>query len=343
MPTLFGRQWTPEELRQYSGHMNQLAGIRAITHDDGRGAGLRAFEVWTGSGLTFQVLASRSLDIGPCTFNGKSLAWNSPAGFAHPAYYEPKGLGWLRTFGGGLFATCGLDQFANPSVEGGEEFGLHGRIGNLPAEQVGYRTYWEGDDYRLEITGTVRQARLFGENLALKRRISTSLGSSAITIDDEVTNLGWDRAPHMLMYHFNLGFPLVGPAAELDFPKKAVHPRTPLAGQHIDTHMQLLPPTPGFSEWVYVMDVEPEADGFATARITNREAGLAASLRFSATTLPHLVQWKMMGQGAYVLGVEPANTSAMEGRTDARSKGVLVELEPGESKHYSLTFSVEQV
>lgn len=343
MPTLFGRQWTPEQLRQFTGHMNQLAGIRPVSYDDGRSTGVRAFQVWTGTGLAFDVLAGRSLDVGPCTFDGKSLAWNSPAGFAHGAYYEPEGLRWLRTFGGGLFVTCGLDQFASPSEEGGEEFGLHGRAGNLPAEQVGYRTFWEGDEYRLEITGTVRQARLFGENLVLRRRISTALGSSAIRIEDEVTNEGWDRQPHMIMYHFNLGFPLISPATELQFPKRRVIPRSPLAEQHVSEHMQLLPPTAGFSEHVYIMEVEPAADGYATARIANPVAGMAATMRFSAETLPYLVQWKMMGQGAYVLGVEPVNSGAMEGRADARAKGMLTELEPGESKRYEITFSVEAI
>jgi hypothetical protein len=33
----------------------------------------------------------------------------------------------------------------------------------------------------------------------------------------------------------------------------------------------------------------------------------------------------------------------MEGRVDARNKGVLVELEPGESRTYSITFSVERI
>lgn len=343
MPTLFGRHYTPQELQQLTGHMNQLAGIRPITYDEGRGHGLRAFEVWTGSGLAFHVLADRCLDIGPCAFGGKSLTWHAPAGFAHPAFYEPEGLRWLRTFGGGLVVTCGLDHFASPSAEGGEEFGLHGRIGNLPAEQVGYRTFWEGDEYRLEISGQVRQARLFGENLVLRRRITTSLGSSAIQIEDDVTNEGWSRQPHMLMYHCNLGFPLISPTTELQFPKRNVTPRTPLAAAHTEEHMQLQPPTAGFSEHVYIMAVEPAADGYATAQIINREAGLAANLRFSADTLPYLVQWKMMGQGAYVLGVEPVNSSAMEGRADARAKGVLVELAPGESRRYVLTFSVEQV
>lgn len=343
MPMLFGRQWTRDELRQAAGHMNQLAGIRPVTYADGRAAGLKAFQVWTGTGLTFDVLADRCLDIGPCFFGGKSLTWQSSGGFAHPAYYEPEGLRWLRTFGGGLFITCGLDHFATPNVDDGEEFGLHGRAANLPAEQVGYRCAWDGDEYRLEITGQVRQARLFGENLLLKRRISTQLGANAIRIEDEVINEGWKRQPHMLMYHFNLGFPLVGPDAELSFPQKQVTPRTELASQHLAEHTRLAAPTPGWSEHVFIMDVEPAADGYATARIANRVAGIAASLRFRADTLPYLVQWKQMGQGDYALGVEPANTSAMEGRIDARQKGVLVELEPGESRTYSLTFSVESL
>jgi hypothetical protein len=341
MPTLFGRQWTRDELRQFTGHMNQLAGIRAIEYADSRSAGLKAFHVWTGTGLTFDVLADRCLDIGPCFFNGKSLTWHSAGGFAHPSYYEPEGLRWLRTFGGGLFVTCGLDQFASPTVDNGEEFGLHGRAANLPAEQVGYRCYWDGDDYRLEISGQVRQARLFGENLLLRRRISTALGSNEIRLDDEVINEGWQRQPHMIMYHFNLGFPLVGPHTELSFPKKKVTPRSELAAQHIDEQMRLLPPTQGFSEHVYIMDAEPAGGGYATAIIRNRDAGLAASIHFRTDTLPYLVQWKQMGQGDYVLGVEPVSSSAMEGRVDARNKGVLVELEPGESRTYSITFSVE--
>lgn len=343
MPTLFGRQWTRDELRQFTGHMNQLAGIRAIEYADSRAAGIKAFNVWTGTGLTFDVLAGRCLDIGPCAFAGKSLTWHSAGGFAHSAYYEAEGARWLRTFGGGLFVTCGLDQFGSPTADNGEEFGLHGRAANLPAEQVGYRCYWDGDEYRLEISGQARQARLFGENILLRRRISTALGSNVIQLDDEVINEGWQRQPHMIMYHFNLGFPLVGPDTELSFPKKKVTPRSDLAAQHIEEHMRLLPPTRGFSEHVYIMDAEPAADGYATATIASRAAALRASIRFRTDTLPYLIQWKQMGQGDYVLGVEPVNSSALEGRVEARNKGVLVELEPGESRTYSITFSVESL
>ncbi len=342
MPTLFGRRWTRAELRQHTGRMEQLAGIRAVEHVDGRARGSRGFEVWTGSGLTFHVLADRALDISTCTLNGKSLGWLSPGDEAHPAFSEPQGLGWLRSFGGGLLVTCGLDHFGSPS-EDGESLGIHGRIGNLPAEQVSYRTYWEGDEYRLEITGQVRQSRPFGENLLLRRRLSTALGARALTIEDEVINDGHEPVPHMILYHFNLGFPLISQATELDLPMSKVTPRTERAAAALDRHMQLQPPTPGFQEEVFIIEAKGDASGRASARITNRETGVAGELSWSTDTLPYLMQWKMMGQGMYVLGVEPGNTGTLEGRAEARRLGMLTELAPGESRRYSVTFTASEV
>jgi hypothetical protein len=55
--------------------------------------------------------------------------------------------------------------------------------------------------------------------------------------------------------------------------------------------------------------------------------------------LPELIQWKQVGQGAYVLGLEPANCRP-EGRSAARQRGKLVELAPGESVDYLLEFKV---
>jgi len=338
MATLFGRRWTRGELCQYAGRMEQLAGIRAVEHVDGRARGTRGFEVWTGSGLTFHVLADRALDISTCSLNGKALGWLSPGDEAHPAFFEPHGLGWLRNWGGGLLSTCGLDHFGSPS-EDGEAFGIHGRIGNLPAEQVSYRTYWAGDDYRLEISGVVRQARPFGENLLLRRRISTALGASALTIDDEVVNEGHEPIPHMILYHFNLGFPLISPATELDLPISKVAPRTERAAAALDRHLQMQPPTPGFQEEVFIIEVKGDTDARATARITNRANGVAAELSWGTDTLPYLMQWKMMGEGMYVLGIEPGNTGTLEGRAEARRLHMLSELAPGESRRYSITFA----
>jgi len=112
---------------------------------------MRAAEVFTGSGFRFQVLVDRGLDLGCAEHAGRPLAWVHPA-LGSPSLREPHGIGWLRTFGGGLVSTCGLDHFGPPDPEG-EGYGLHGRASHLPAENLRVRQEWRGDEYVLEIEG----------------------------------------------------------------------------------------------------------------------------------------------------------------------------------------------
>ncbi|NOZ71793.1 MAG: DUF4432 family protein, partial [Chloroflexi bacterium] len=125
-----------QELLKHVGHMDQVAGIKQLEAAEGLARGSRILQVWTGSGLTFDVLADRGLDISTCRYKGIPLAWASPVGEVHPAYYEPEGLGWLRSFAGGMLVTCGLDQWGPPNHDQGQEFGLHGRVSNIPARYV---------------------------------------------------------------------------------------------------------------------------------------------------------------------------------------------------------------
>jgi hypothetical protein len=43
----------------------------------------------------------------------------------------------------------------------------------------------------------------------------------------------------------------------------------------------------------------------------------------------------MLGEGTYVVGVEPS-TNRTAGRLDARERGELIELQPGEKRAYDL-------
>lgn len=332
-----GKTWTRQELSAFVGHPDQLARIDALEFADGRERGARAFQVQTGSGLCYTVLADRALDIAACTMNGLSLAWMSPAGNVHPAYYEASGAGWLRSFPGGLLTTCGLDQFGAPSSDQGESYGLHGRIGNTPAEQVSYRAYWSGDEYLLEISGEMRQARLFGENLVLRRQILSRLGSNIIEIADSVTNEGFTPQPHMILYHCNPGFPLVSPQSRLDIPAGRTHARDAFAQEGLAHWQQFDAPTADYAEQVFRHEATA-TDGWVTVTVEN--PALRLQIAYEQENLPHLFQWKMMGQGAYVLGIEPANSSAIQGRSFARSSGDLPVLQPGETVEYRLRFSV---
>ncbi len=340
MATLFNREWSKAELLRHVGRVDQLAGIRLVEAADGKARGCRMLDVWTGSGLRFQVNAERALDISACDFKGIPLAWRSPAGDVHPAFYEPQGLGWLRSFAGGLLATCGLDQFGSPAQHGGVEFGLHGRISNLPASQVNTRAFWDGDEYILEISGEVRQSALFCENLVLQRRITTALGSNRLRIEDVVTNDGFQPAPHMLLYHFNLGFPLVSEHTRLQLQAEETLPRDAAAQAGLADWSNFQPPTPGYQEQVFIHRPAAAPNGLATVELHNPQMGLGLRWMYKTADLPYLMEWKMMGEGAYVVGVEPANCNGLGGRAATREMGQLPLLAPGESRSYQIEVEV---
>ncbi|HOJ21123.1 MAG TPA: aldose 1-epimerase family protein [Armatimonadota bacterium] len=343
MPKLFGKQFSKEELRTHVGSMEQLAGVRAGVLADGRAAGTRVADFWTGTGLEFSVLLDRGMDISAARWQGKSLCWRSSAGVAHPAYYEPEGLGWLRTFGGGLVTTCGLTYAGAPTVDQGEELGLHGRVSHLPADSVHLDAEWDGDDYVIWASGKVREARVFGENIVLSRKIFTRLGENRFWIHDRVENEGYQTTEHMLLYHINLGFPVVDEGSVLLAPSRSVQPRDAEAEKEREAYAEFHAPRPGYQEKVYYHDLAAGADGMVSAAVVNRDTdagtGFGVYVAYSRNELPYLVEWKMMGQGTYVVGMEPSNC-LVGGRDQERAAGRLQFLEPGECREYRLEIGV---
>jgi hypothetical protein len=341
MAHLFGRKWTRKDLAARVGDLSQIAGIRLSTWQDGREQGLRVAHVRSGSGLELSVLLDRGMDIGPASFRGLPLAWISPAGFAHPAYHEPSGTGWLRTFGGGLLTGCGLTYLGAPDQDEGEALGLHGRLSHIPAARVSVSEAWTGDECELAVRGEMRQACVFGENLRLVRTIATSLGKSEIEIRDEIENLGAGPCPLMVLYHINLGFPLLDAESRLEAPPHEVRPRDAIAAAGISEWMRFAPPTRGYEEQVFYHDIPADADGWAGIVLKNAALGLALGVRCKKDGLPNLVQWKMPGEGGYVLGLEPANCR-VEGRSRERARGTLQHIAPGERRELCVRLSVEQ-
>jgi len=326
---------------QRVGRMDQIAGIQSLILNDGLARGGRLLHVYNGGGLSFDVAVDRALDIVRCSYNGLALNWTSTAGMVHPAHYEAEGVGWLRTFQGGLLTTCGLDTFGSASNDEGEQLSIHGRVGNLPASQVAHGTYWDGDDYWLEISGQVQQTRLFGENLLLERRIRTKAGTSWIELDDSVTNLGFKPQPHMLLYHCNFGFPLIDADTQLHINTTQTIPRDDEAKSGLDMWSHCQPPTPDYEEQVFLHHPVPDKAGMTSVRVDNPALDFDLTISFSQATLPYVFQWKCMMQGAYVIGIEPSNCSVINGRAAAREADALPYLEPGESRSYSVRFSVD--
>jgi hypothetical protein len=343
MAQLFGRSWNQGELMKHVGSLSQLGGVRLSTLDDGMGRGVRTAEFETGSGFAFTVLLERGMDIGAAKYRGASLAWESTVGTAHPAFFEHEGLGWLRTFHGGMVATCGMTYAGAPCVDEGKALGLHGRINHIPASNVWADGSWRGDDYEMWVRGRMRETVVFGENLTLTRRISAHLGESRVLIRDVVANEGFQATPHMMLYHCNFGFPLLAEGTELIAPSKHVAPRDDVAAAGLDAHARYEAPIDGYTEQCFYHDMAANADGFVTLVLANRGfnqgEGLGIYLKYRQAELPRFTQWKMVGTGTYVTGLEPANC-LVEGRDKDRARGILQFLQPGEQREYVLEIGV---
>jgi hypothetical protein len=316
--------------------------VRLVELADGSERGVRVLEFRTGTGFAFEVVVDRAFDIGRADHAGRPLAWTSAVGFAGPWFYEWEGLGFLRNWGGGLLTTCGIDhalfmaedtaaQYHYPP-KGIEEFPLHGRASNRPARLAGYGERWEGDECVLWAEGETLQAAVFGEQLVLRRRIEARVGESRLTIHDEVENVGFDRTPHMLLYHVNAGFPVVDGGSELLVPARSVEPR----GDHaVEGYAVLEAPAPMFIEQVFEHENAAEPDGRVPVAVVNRRLALGVYEVYRQDQLPFHFMWRMLGEGTYVVGIEPC-TNRTGGRLDARSRGELIELDPGEKRVYEL-------
>lgn len=328
---------------QRVGDISQIGGIKRFEYSDGNEKGVEAIEFRTGTGFRFVVLPSRGMDIAHAEFCGKSLCWRSSTGDVAPEFFEPEGAGWLRNFYGGLLVTCGLTYAGAPSHDDGKDLGLHGRSSNIPAKNVCVDGEWQGNDYVMWATGKVRETTVFGENVVLTRKITAKLGESKLLVEDTVENQGFETVPHMILYHINGGFPAVDGSSRMISPTVSAIPRDDDAKVEAEKYAEFLPPTKGFRERCYYHEMKSDPDGIVYSALVNEQldGGFGFYIKYSKNEFPRFIEWKMNGQGTYVVGMEPANCF-VEGRAKDRERGILQFLEPGEKRHYHVEIGVLQ-
>ncbi|MDU3397835.1 MAG: DUF4432 family protein [Clostridiales bacterium] len=159
------------------------------------------------------------------------------------------------------------------------------------------------------------------------------------TIRDRVTNQGFQRTNHMILYHCNIGYPVLSPDSEIFIPARETKARTNHAQEGIQIWDQLQKPDSNYEEMCYYHDLKADADHWTGAAVYNPNLNLGIAIEFDKTTLDHFVQWKMMGAGDYVLGLEPGN-STIDGIEDAIENGAMKFLEPEETVDYHLAFRI---
>ncbi len=307
----------------------QVGGIETSVLDNGLGRGVRIAWFNTGTGLRFKVVIDRAMDIADAFFNQYSIAWLSHPGVVAPQPFSNKGADWLRTFGGGLVTTCGLSHVGGDEKDEFGERGVHDLISNTPAEII---SIFQPDPargiYTMSITGIIKQAKIFGPTLELKRTISATLGAASIQIHDEIINRGNEAAPHMLLYHCNFGWPLADEGAEIFCNREQPKTCPPTNEQHN-----------GPGQDVFFIDAKPNNNGDCICGIENKKIGIAAVLTFPKKQMPWLTNWQHWARGEYVTGIEPG-THPPIGQSKARADGSLIFIAPGETKQYDLQIEI---
>jgi hypothetical protein len=349
--TAFGTSIDVAALRERTGDLAAIAGIRQIVLDNGAERGVRVVELRTSAGLEVEILVDRAMDLGSVRYRGTPLGWRSGNGFRHPGLHEHNdegGLSWLRAIDG-MLVTGGLDH----TLFGGEvdataynyppkptvSHGLHGRLTAIPGRLLEAREVLVDGRIVLRVVGEMIQATAFGEHLRLTRTIEVDFDGTGIRLRDTVDNLGFEPTPHMFLYHFNLGWPVVDEGSEVVAAISGRHWASDSTTQQGVGYRVLPAPIEGFVEQVWEHELVPGDDGLHRVALLRADKTLGVEVAWDATTMPSFFEWQNLRSGQYAVGLEPSS-HRVQGDGAAREDGSMIWLRHGDSRDYRLDISV---
>lgn len=262
-----------------------------------RADGTRVLQLRLAGGLMVDLLPDRGLDVGAVWWAGVPVAWRSP----HRVDPGP-GHGWEERFLGGLLATCGPENIGPPRDGAGQ----HGSHHLTPAMEV--RWWREPGPHGLDVhvSAVIGYSTLYGTRLVIEREVVTGTGRPRLEVRDTVRNDGDAPVGVALLYHVNLGAPLLRPGGRLVVGSDRTTVREPCPPGRTPRVF----PAPGVGLEAVVAEhtgLSPSEDGVAQAVLVGTQAGVEVVVEWTAATLPRLCTWAWPARGAWVLGVEPTN------------------------------------
>ena len=308
--------------------------VRKRTLRGGFREGVEVIDVDSGR-LRFTVVPTRGMGLWRAHLGPDfRLGWDAPVrGPVHPHFVDldgDGGVGWLRGFDE-LLCRCGLAANGPPGKDGGAELTLHGRVANTPAHSVTVEIDLE-PPHAIRVCGRVAEGGLFLPTLELRTTYEIIPGSATLAVRDEVHNPSDRPAEFQLLYHLNLGTPLLEAGAKLAVPHAEIAPQTPRAAGGIAEYDAHGSPEPGFAEQVYQFRPLADAAGRTLALLHDAAARRAVVVRWGVRELPCFTTWKNTGGLAdgYVTGLEPA-TNYSNFKAFEREHGRVGVLGPGRS------------
>ncbi|TWU15918.1 aldose 1-epimerase family protein [Allorhodopirellula heiligendammensis] len=289
------------------------------------------------------ILPTRGMSIWRMQANGVRYQWQSPVvGPVHPNYVdigEPSGLGWLSGFDE-LVVRCGLESNGAPEHDssGRLVYPLHGHIANTPADALSVE--FDEASGRVELVAETIEARLFFKRWRMRTRVRIHADRDDVELLDDVTNELSTPESMQLLYHINVGSPLLGENATLSMALDELAPRDDHAAEQIDQWNRVEGPTSAYQERVYFARPLPDDSGIARALLADAERKRGLEVRFKTSTLPWFILWKNAAEtgDGYVCGLEPA-TNFPNQRSFEHENGRTLKLDGGETASFRVTLS----
>ena len=273
-------------------NLMQLASIRRYEMTEGTERGLRVLDCDNGN-LRFLLNESKALDVMQMYHKGENVSFVSKNGFT------AREIAFENRFEGGMLYTCGLD-----SVGAREGYLLHGTHHLTPARVTRAEVNEEG----ILIEAEIRETALFGKNIVFRRRVFSQIGSDTLEISDTLENCGTREEEYCLLYHVNVGYPMLDVGAELIDDAEEVIPRTPWAAEHIGSRRTIGAAVANQEEMCYFLRLKT-----SSVSLRNPKINKTFTLKWSQETLPCFVEWKSMAAGDYAFGLEPCTTELDNG------------------------------
>ena len=296
-------------------NMQQIASLRRYELVGGRGKGLEVIDCDNGK-LRFLLNVTKGLDIMQVYHEGQNVSFLSKNAFT------AREIPFLNRFEGGMLYTCGVDNAGNR-----EGYTQHGTYHETNAEILTATC----DERGILVEAEIRMSALFGKNLVMRRKIFTALGEETLHLEDTLVNEAYTDSEYVLLYHINVGYPMLDEGAKLVLDAKSCEPVGAWAEQNAGSRYEMTEAKAGEEECCYYYTLQkPEVT------LVNEKVGKKFTVKYSGDTLPVFLQWKSMASGDYALGLEPC-TSRIGGET------VMQPLKAGASVKFTVDLSVEKL
>lgn len=315
------------------GFVARTEALASVSDGAGRSGGVLRARV--AGGLDLEVLPDRGFDIGAACYSGWPLAWVSPVADARPLDV-PAGDAWLARFAGGLLTTCGPENIGPPTGRAG----LHGSHSHRPGRPVELRSGVRDGRPFVLLAGTVDYAAVLGPTARLDRVIESTVderGRAVLRVADEIVNEGPDPFPAAVLYHVNLGAPLVRPGTAIRWPGTRRTEREPCPA--VPDPSTMPEPTDQLTESV-VAHTGPRVDPDGRVRVhVIAPDGLTVEVAWTADTLPYSYQWTVPTRRRWALGIEPAS-APLFGPDRAAADAGIPAVPMGTVRRHELTLTV---